>query len=48
MASQGVMAPGGVIWGSVGAITGASYTLFGAAVLILGSVPGSAGAAADV
>jgi ATP-dependent Lon protease len=27
-----------VIWGSVGAITGASYTLFGAAVLFLTSL----------
>jgi len=38
MVSQGAMALGGVIWGSVGAITGASYTLFGAAVLFLTSL----------
>ena len=38
MISQGAMALGGVIWGSAGAIAGASYTLLGAAVLFLTSL----------
>jgi len=38
MISQGAMALGGVVWGSAGAIAGASYTLFGAAVLFLTSL----------
>ena len=38
MISQGAMALGGVIWGSAGAIAGASYTLVGAAVLFLTSL----------
>jgi len=38
MISQGAMALGGVIWGSAGAMTGASYTLLGAAVLFLTSL----------
>jgi hypothetical protein len=38
MISQGAMALGGVIWGSAGAIAGASYTLLGAAFLFLTSV----------
>jgi Na+/melibiose symporter-like transporter len=38
MISQGAMALGGVIWGSAGAIGGASYTLLGAAVLFLTSL----------
>jgi predicted MFS family arabinose efflux permease len=38
MISQGAMALGGVIWGSAAAIAGASYTLFGAAVLFLTSL----------
>jgi predicted MFS family arabinose efflux permease len=38
MISQGAMALGGVIWGSVGAIAGASYTLLGAAVLFFTSL----------
>src|SRR5271157_5383687 len=36
--SQGAMAPRGVVWGSAGAIAGASYTLLGAAVLFLTSL----------
>ena len=36
--SQGAMALGGVIWGSAGAIAGASYTLLGVAVLFLTSL----------
>ena len=38
MISQGAMALGGVIWGSAGAIAGASYTLLGVAVLFLTSL----------
>jgi hypothetical protein len=38
MISQGAMAVGGVIWGSAASIAGASCTLFGAAVLFLGSM----------
>jgi predicted MFS family arabinose efflux permease len=38
MFSQGAMALGGVIWGSAGAIAGTSYTLLGAAVLLLASL----------
>ena len=38
MISQGAMALGGVIWGSVAVIAGASYTLLGAAVLLLASL----------
>ena len=38
MISQGATALGGVIWGSAGAIAGASYTLLGAAVLFLTSL----------
>src|SRR6202022_1921806 len=38
MISQGAMALGGVIWGSAGAIAGATYTLLGAAVLFLTSL----------
>jgi MFS family permease len=38
MISQGAMALGGVIWGSAGAILGTSYTLLGAAVLLLTSL----------
>jgi MFS family permease len=38
MISQGAMALGGVVWGSAGAIAGASYTLLGAAVLFLTSL----------
>jgi MFS family permease len=38
MISQGAMALGGAIWGSAGAIAGASYTLLGAAVLFLTSL----------
>ncbi|MGA7395614.1 MAG: MFS transporter [Terrimicrobiaceae bacterium] len=38
MISQGAMALGGVIWGSAGAIAGTSYTLLGAAVLLLSSL----------
>ena len=38
MISQGAMALGGVIWGSAGAIAGASCTLLGAAVLFLTSL----------
>jgi len=38
MISQGSMSLGGVIWGSAGAIAGASYTLLGAAVLFLTSL----------
>jgi MFS family permease len=38
MISQGAMALGGVIWGSAGAIAGASYTLLGAAVLFFTSL----------
>jgi MFS family permease len=38
MISQGAMALGGVIWGSVGAIAGASFTLLGAAALFLTSL----------
>ena len=38
MISQGAMALGGVIWGSAGAIAGTSYTLLGAAALLLTSL----------
>ena len=38
MISQGAMALGGVVWGSAGAIAGTSYTLLGAAVLLLTSL----------
>ena len=38
MISQGAMALGGVIWGSASAIAGTSYTLLGAAVLLLASL----------
>jgi len=38
MVSQGGMVIGGVIWGSLAAITGPGYTLFGAAVLFLVSL----------
>ena len=38
MISQGAMALGGVIWGSVAATAGASYALLGAAVLFLTSL----------
>jgi MFS family permease len=38
MFSQGAMALGGVIWGSAGATAGTSYTLLGAAVLLLASL----------
>jgi hypothetical protein len=38
MISQGAMALGGVIWGSAGAIAGTSYTLLGAAILLLTSL----------
>ena len=38
MISQGAMALGGVIWGSAGAMAGTSYTLLGAAVLLLTSL----------
>src|SRR5271165_2064288 len=38
MISQGAMALGGVMWGSAGAIAGASYTLLGAAALFLTSL----------
>ncbi len=38
MISQGAMALGGVIWGLAGAIAGTSYTLLGAAVLLLSSL----------
>ncbi|MBV8225294.1 MAG: MFS transporter [Verrucomicrobia bacterium] len=38
MISQGAMALGGVIWGSVAALAGTSYTLLGAAVLFLTSL----------
>jgi MFS family permease len=38
MISQGAMALGGVMWGLACAIAGASYTLFGAAVLFLTSL----------
>jgi MFS family permease len=38
MISQGAMALGGIVWGSAAAIAGASYTLFGAAVLFLASL----------
>jgi MFS family permease len=38
MISQGAMAIGGVTWGSAGALVGARYTLFGAAVLFLMSL----------
>jgi Transmembrane secretion effector len=38
MISHGAMALRGVIWGSAAAITGASYTLLGAAVLFLTSL----------
>jgi MFS family permease len=38
MISQGAMAVGGVIWGSVASIAGADYTLLGAAVLFLASL----------
>src|SRR5260370_36263525 len=41
MISQGAMALGGVIWGSAGAIAGTSYTLLGAAVVFLPSLPPS-------
>jgi MFS family permease len=37
--SQGAMALGGVIWGSAAAIAGAGYTLLGAALLLLTSLP---------
>ncbi|MBV9672599.1 MAG: MFS transporter, partial [Verrucomicrobia bacterium] len=35
MISQGAMALGGLIWGSAGAIVGASHTMLGVAVLFL-------------
>ena len=38
MISQGAMAVGGVMWGSVASIAGAEYTLLGAAVLFLASL----------
>jgi hypothetical protein len=38
MISQGAMALGGVIWGSVGSIAGASSALLGAAMLFLTSL----------
>jgi MFS family permease len=38
MVSQGAMALGGVIWGSVAAIAGANYALLGAAILFLTSL----------
>ena len=38
MISQGAMAVGGVIWGSAGALVGTSFTLFGAAILLLASL----------
>jgi hypothetical protein len=38
MISQGAMAVGGVMWGSVASIAGADYTLLGAAVLFLASL----------
>ena len=38
MISQGALALGGVIWGLAGAIVGTSYTLCGAAVLLLASL----------
>ena len=38
MISQGAMALGGVIWGSVAAIAGANYTLLGAAILFVTSL----------
>jgi MFS family permease len=39
MISQGAMALGGVIWGSLGTLAGTSYTLLGASVLFLTSLP---------
>src|ERR1700730_1005953 len=38
MVSQGAMVIGGLVWGSLGAIAGPTYTLFGAAILFLVSL----------